>query len=228
MGRCPARNVARVEVRAGSGARRWPAASAWSRGCRPRSRVHLDGDLDTMVGSELRVLHPVRRDDLVPLASAGCRGSRAARGRSPQFGAGGRRRITGTTAEVHDHRHFQRLSKQNRLALHVPMLLGGPPRWDGAGLPWQLRALIEKPASASFFLNVSRSSSSRACPACSADLRIVPVPSSTVRYAHPGQLRMTSSRPIPARSAVKMPIFIPVPRSRSSRLDAVVRCAKHP
>ena len=78
------------------------------------ARMHLDGDLDAVIGGELRVLRPIGRHHFVPLPLENLEIVGRPRAGDP-VGPFGVRRIARAAAEIDHHRHAELLRQQDRL-----------------------------------------------------------------------------------------------------------------
>ncbi len=88
------------------------------------SGMHLDGDLDAVIGREPGALSSSTGDHLRPTASRSVSRKSGGQGQVTQLGALALGRVAGAAAEVDHHRNAQRLGQQDRLAVHFPVLLG--------------------------------------------------------------------------------------------------------
>ncbi len=85
--------------------------------------MHLDGDAHAVIGSELAVLAPVRRDHFVPLVFENVEIVRRPGTRDP-VGRSGLGRIARTTGKIDNHGHTEFFGQENSPAAHFAMLRG--------------------------------------------------------------------------------------------------------
>ena len=85
--------------------------------------MHLDGDLHAMIGGELAMRLPVRRNDLVPLPFKDFQKVRRPGASDPvgKFGVGA---VTGAAGKIHHRVHAQFFSQQDGFSRGVGMFVG--------------------------------------------------------------------------------------------------------